>query len=168
MLCRQATPETALQPFQGWPTHRTGSQRLSSTPLNTPCGTHMLPTQIPPTSFFMHHRLVVHFPVAGSEIITSPHRLANLYVSTPLRSHLLTQYNLLPLHHMDLLSYYASNIPLSPGTAMPYPSTPCGQATPEMALRPFLGLLTHRAGGLRLSSTLLDTPRRWPMIETFR
>jgi hypothetical protein len=33
-----------------------------------------------------------------------------------------------------------------PGPAMPYPSTPCGRATPEMALRPFHGWPTHRAG----------------------
>jgi hypothetical protein len=47
---------------------------------------------------------------------------------------------------------------------MPYPSTPCGLTTPETALRPFLGWPGHRAGGLRPSSTPLDTPRRTPMI----
>jgi hypothetical protein len=45
------------------------------------------------------------------------------------------------------------------GPAMPYPSTPCEQATPETARQLFQGWPTHRAGGLRPSSTLLDTPR---------
>jgi hypothetical protein len=40
------------------------------------------------------------------------------------------------------------------------PSTPCGRATPEAASRPFQGWPTRQAGGLRLSSTLVDTPRR--------
>jgi hypothetical protein len=40
--------------------------------------------------------------------------------------------------------------------SMPYPSTLCGQATPEM-------WPAHRAGGMRLSSTSLDTPRCTPM-----
>jgi hypothetical protein len=32
----RATPEAALWPFQGWPTHRIGCLRPSSTPLDTP------------------------------------------------------------------------------------------------------------------------------------
>jgi hypothetical protein len=36
MSCGWATPETALQPFWGWPTRRAGSLRPSSTPLDTP------------------------------------------------------------------------------------------------------------------------------------
>jgi hypothetical protein len=55
---------------------------------------------------------------------------------------------------------------VSPGPAMPYPSTPWGRATPEMNLRLFLGWLTRRASGLRPSSTPLDTPRRTPMLES--
>jgi hypothetical protein len=35
MPCGQATPETALQPFQGWPAHRAGGLLPSSTPLDT-------------------------------------------------------------------------------------------------------------------------------------
>jgi hypothetical protein len=34
--CRWATPETALCPFQGWPAHRAGGLRPSSTPFDTP------------------------------------------------------------------------------------------------------------------------------------
>jgi hypothetical protein len=47
---------------------------------------------------------------------------------------------------------------------MPYPSTPCGRATPETAIRPFQGWPARRAGGLQPSSTPLDTPRRTPMV----
>jgi hypothetical protein len=52
---------------------------------------------------------------------------------------------------------------VSHGPAMPNPSTLCERATPETALRPFLGWPAHRAGGLRPSSSLLDTPRHTPM-----
>jgi hypothetical protein len=45
--------------------------------------------------------------------------------------------------------------------AMPYPSKPCGWATPETAIS---GGPSCRAGGLRLSSTPLETPRRRPMV----
>jgi hypothetical protein len=38
---------------------------------------------------------------------------------------------------------------VSPRTALPNPSTPCGRATPETTLRPFLGWPAPRAGGLR-------------------
>jgi hypothetical protein len=51
---------------------------------------------------------------------------------------------------------------VSPGPAIPNPSTPCGQATPETALRPFRGWPARRAGGLRPSSTPLITPRHTP------
>jgi hypothetical protein len=51
---------------------------------------------------------------------------------------------------------------VSPEPAMPNPSTPCRQATPETALQPFQGRYACRAGGLRPSSTPLDTPRRTP------
>jgi hypothetical protein len=37
----QATPETALRPFQGWPAHRVGNLLPFSTPLDTPCRTPM-------------------------------------------------------------------------------------------------------------------------------
>jgi hypothetical protein len=36
MPCRRATPETALWMFLGWPAHRAGDLRPSSTPLDTP------------------------------------------------------------------------------------------------------------------------------------
>jgi hypothetical protein len=49
---------------------------------------------------------------------------------------------------------------VSPGPAMPDPSTPCGRATPETALHQFLVWPDRKAGGLRPSSTPLDTPRR--------
>jgi hypothetical protein len=49
---------------------------------------------------------------------------------------------------------------VSPRPAQPDPYTPCGRATPQTALRPFGGWPAHRAGGLRLSSSPLDTPSR--------
>jgi hypothetical protein len=49
---------------------------------------------------------------------------------------------------------------------MPYPSTPCKQATPETATRLFQGWPAHRAIGLRLSSCPSDTPRRTPMFPS--
>jgi hypothetical protein len=49
---------------------------------------------------------------------------------------------------------------VSPGPTMPYFSKPCGWATPKTALQPFQGCPTRKTGGLRLSSTPLDTPRR--------
>jgi hypothetical protein len=51
-----------------------------------------------------------------------------------------------------------------PRPAMPDPPTACGRATPKTALRPFQGWPTRRAGGLRPSSTLLDTPCRTPKL----
>jgi hypothetical protein len=55
---------------------------------------------------------------------------------------------------------------VSPGPVIPDPFTPCGWATPEMALQPFQGRPTHRMGGLRPFSTFLDTPRRmlWLLV----
>jgi hypothetical protein len=52
------------------------------------------------------------------------------------------------------------------GSAMPYPSLPCGRVTPETALRLFPAWPAHRVGGLQPSSTPLDTPRRTPMSDT--
>jgi hypothetical protein len=46
-----------------------------------------------------------------------------------------------------------------PRLAMPDPSRPCGRDTIETASQPFLWRPAHRAGGLRPSSTPLDTPR---------
>jgi hypothetical protein len=40
-LCRQASTDTALQPFQGWPVYRAGGLRASHSPFNTPCRTRM-------------------------------------------------------------------------------------------------------------------------------
>jgi hypothetical protein len=54
---------------------------------------------------------------------------------------------------------------VSLGPTMPYPSKPCGQATPETALRPFQGWPRCRASGLRLSSIHLDTPRHMSMSK---
>jgi hypothetical protein len=39
MPCWRATPETALQPFQGWPACRAGGLGPFSTPLDIPCHT---------------------------------------------------------------------------------------------------------------------------------
>jgi hypothetical protein len=47
--------------------------------------------------------------------------------------------------------------------SMPYSSTPCGQATPEMGLQLFQGWPTHTAGSLQPSYTPFDTPRHTPM-----
>jgi hypothetical protein len=55
---------------------------------------------------------------------------------------------------------------VSLGPTMPYLSTPCGQATPIIAIRPFQGWLAHRAGDLRRFFPLLDTPRRKSMTAT--
>ena len=52
---------------------------------------------------------------------------------------------------------------VSPGLAMPNPSTPCGQATTETALWPFLGWPACRASGLRPFSTPVDAPRHAPL-----
>jgi hypothetical protein len=52
---------------------------------------------------------------------------------------------------------------VSPRPAMPYTFTLCGQATPEMTLRPFERWPAHRATGLGPSSTPMETPRRTPM-----
>jgi hypothetical protein len=49
------------------------------------------------------------------------------------------------------------------GPSMCYPSMPCGRATPETTLQPFQEWPAQRAGGLRPSYTLLDTPPRTPM-----
>jgi hypothetical protein len=46
---------------------------------------------------------------------------------------------------------------------MPDPSTPCGRASPETALRPFQGWPASRAGVTWPSSTHLDTPCCTPM-----
>jgi hypothetical protein len=47
---------------------------------------------------------------------------------------------------------------VSPGPAMPYPSTPCRRTTYETALRLFQGWPAHRAGSLWPFSAPLDTP----------
>jgi hypothetical protein len=52
---------------------------------------------------------------------------------------------------------------VSPWPAKPYRSTPCGRATYKTTLQPFQRWPARRAGGLRSSSTPLDTPRRTPM-----
>jgi hypothetical protein len=51
------------------------------------------------------------------------------------------------------------------GPAMPNPYTPCGQATPQTALRLFGGWPTRKAVGLRPSSSPLDTPSRTALTE---
>jgi len=51
---------------------------------------------------------------------------------------------------------------VSHGLTMPNLSTPCGRATPEIALRLFQGWPARKAGGLRPSSTPLDTSRCTP------
>jgi hypothetical protein len=55
--------------------------------------------------------------------------------------------------------------PSKAGPGAPDPSTPCGRATPETALRPFLGSPARRAGGLRLFPTPPpNTPRRTSLL----
>jgi hypothetical protein len=54
-----------------------------------------------------------------------------------------------------------SKVSTSPG--MPYSSMSYGRATPETDLRPFQRWPACRAGGLRPSSTPLDTPCHTPM-----
>jgi hypothetical protein len=62
---------------------------------------------------------------------------------------------------MDFLKFH-------PGLPCPTLLRPAGRATPEMALRLFLGWPARRARGLRLFFSLLDTPRRTPMGEEAR
>jgi hypothetical protein len=45
MLCGLANPETALRPFQGWPSRMAGGLRPSSNPLHTPRRTTMMFSQ---------------------------------------------------------------------------------------------------------------------------
>jgi hypothetical protein len=49
---------------------------------------------------------------------------------------------------------------VSPGLAMPNPSMPYGWATPKTVLQLFQDWPTYRAGGLRPSTTPLDSARR--------
>jgi hypothetical protein len=53
---------------------------------------------------------------------------------------------------------------VSPRPTMPDPSMPCRRATPETTLQLFLGWPANRAGGLRPSSTLLDTPSHTGLV----
>jgi hypothetical protein len=65
----------------------------------------------------------------------------------------------------DLAMASGQGLPrVSPRPAMPYPSKPCGRATPVAALRSFQRWPVYRARSLRLraSSTFLDTPRGTP------
>jgi hypothetical protein len=73
--------------------------------------------------------------------------------------------------HHGRMARVGNELPnVSPGHAMPYPSTPCGRATPETALQLFQGWLAHRAGNLRPPSTPSDTSRRTPktLMASFR
>jgi hypothetical protein len=54
---------------------------------------------------------------------------------------------------------------VSPGTAMPYPFTLCGRATPVMALWPFQEWPARRARGLLFFPTPLDAPRCMPIRD---
>jgi hypothetical protein len=53
---------------------------------------------------------------------------------------------------------------VSTGPAMPYPSPPCGRATPDTALRQFQGKPTHRAAacGHLLPLRISHAVRLWP------
>jgi hypothetical protein len=51
---------------------------------------------------------------------------------------------------------------------MPYPSLPCGRATPEMALVPFQGWLACRVGELQPSSCPLGHPTPYAYVYTVR
>jgi hypothetical protein len=53
---------------------------------------------------------------------------------------------------------------VSPSPVKPNPYTPCGQSTPQTALRPFEGWPACRAGGLRPSSSPLDIPSRTGLV----
>jgi hypothetical protein len=57
---------------------------------------------------------------------------------------------------------------VSAGPAMPVPSTPRGRTTPEMALQPFRGWPSHRAGGLRPSSTPLAMEYAYVLLRIVR
>jgi hypothetical protein len=57
---------------------------------------------------------------------------------------------------------------ISLGHAMPFPIYALHRTLPETALWPLQGRPAHRAGGLRPSSTPLDTPRRTSMQDHSR
>ena len=57
---------------------------------------------------------------------------------------------------------------VSPGPALPDPSTPCGRATPKTALQLFLRWPARRAGGLPPSSILLNTQRHMAKLFQFK
>jgi hypothetical protein len=57
---------------------------------------------------------------------------------------------------------------VSPGPALPNSSTPCGQTTPETVLWPFRGWPAQRVGGLRSSSSPLDTPHHTGLNSMIR
>jgi hypothetical protein len=56
---------------------------------------------------------------------------------------------------------------VSPGPAMPDPSMPYEQATPETALWPFQGWPARRAGGLRPSSRALEQEEEYFQVLYF-
>jgi hypothetical protein len=53
---------------------------------------------------------------------------------------------------------------VSPRPTMPYLFTPCGRATPETTLWQLQRWPARKVGGLRLSSTPLDTSHRTPLL----
>jgi hypothetical protein len=53
---------------------------------------------------------------------------------------------------------------VSPRPTMPNPSTPYGRTTPKTAIWPFWRWPARRAGGLKPSSTPLDTPYRMGLL----
>jgi hypothetical protein len=57
---------------------------------------------------------------------------------------------------------------VSPGPALPYPSTSCRLATPETALKLSLRWPTRRVGGLRAPCTPFDTTRRMGLVAIRR
>jgi hypothetical protein len=74
------------------------------------------------------------------------------------------QFGVLNPHHGRMARGGHGLPKVSPGPTLPYSSMPCRQAIPRAALPPFWGWLGCTAGGLRPSSTLLDTPPCRPMI----
>jgi hypothetical protein len=53
-------------------------------------------------------------------------------------------------------------------SAVSYPCTPCGRASPTKALQVFQGWPARKTGGLRPSSAPLNNPRRSPMEVTLK
>jgi hypothetical protein len=91
-----------------------------------------------------------------SEPLRYPTKIGELW--TPMKYGCENKTNVMPVKRFNNYKHMVRGghrLPkVSPGPAMPYPSTPCGRATPQTALRP--------------SSTPLEALRHTPLSKTSR